>query len=159
MITLQFSRGTDISSDLIAWYEHGGWSHVDTVLPDGLLGARSDAIGGKPAGVQVRPKDYLGDEKTLVVELPCSSEMAGKYEDFLRAQIGKPYDVEGIAGFISGRNWSDPAAWFCSELVAAGLEACGYFEYPLAVTTHKITPADLLLILSTRVNLTRPQEG
>ena len=65
----------------------------------------------------------------------------------MRSQIGKPYDGEAILAFVAGRNWQDPEAWFCSELVAAGLEDSS-IVLPLAAPTAKITPADLILILS-----------
>lgn len=150
MIVLQFVSGADFASDLIKWFSAGGWSHVDAVLVDGLLGARSDCVGGAPRGVQVREPSYVGDEQVLRVQLECPPAVAAKFEAFLRSQIGKPYDVEGIAGFIFGRDWRDDSAWFCSELVCAGLEHCGYFEFPLATATNKVTPAALLLAISAK---------
>lgn len=150
MIVLQFVSGKDLGADLIKWFSAGGWSHVDAVLRDGLLGARSDCVGGKPAGVQVRDPSYVGDAQVLRVQLECAPAMVDAFEAFLRAQIGKPYDVEGIAGFIFGRDWRDDSAWFCSELVASALEACGFFEYPLAAPTYKVTPAALLLAISAK---------
>jgi hypothetical protein len=51
MIRLQFVLGTGLSSQAIAWFSAGHFSHVDAVLPDNrLLGARSDVVGGKPPG-------------------------------------------------------------------------------------------------------------
>lgn len=148
MIVLQFVRGTDAGADLIAWFSHGGYSHVDAVLRDGLLGARSDRLGGRPPGVQVRAPGYVQGCEVLRVEIECPPAMADTFETFLRAQVGKPYDVEGIAGFIVGRDWRDDSAWFCSELVSAALERCSYFEHALSAPTNKITPADLLLAVS-----------
>jgi hypothetical protein len=150
MIVLQFVRGADAGADLIAWFSHGGYSHVDAVLSDGLLGARSDRAGCKPPGVQVRAPGYVKGCEVLRIELEATPDMAKTFETFLRAQVGKPYDHEGIAGFIVGRDWRDDSAWFCSELQSAALEACGYFTHPLSVPANKITPADLLLALSVK---------
>lgn len=155
MIVLQFVRGKDFGADAIAWFSHGAnFSHVDTVLPDGgLLGARSDVVDDVRPGVRVRNPSYVGDCRTLRVELPCAPAIERAYLEFLHAQIGKPYDVEGIMDFIGGRDWHEPDAWFCSELAAAGLEHAGYFEYPLTTPTNKITPSDLLLALSARTKI------
>lgn len=149
MIVLQFVRGTDFGARAIEWFSHcGDFSHVDTVLPEGLLGSRSDTTGGKPPGVQIRDPSYVGAERTLRVEIPASPGMTQRYVDFLRSQLGKPYDVDGILGFIVGRDWRNPVDWFCSELVTAGLEQSGYFPFALSSPSNKITPADLVLLLS-----------
>lgn len=151
MIRIQFVAGTDAGAHLIAWFGGGApFSHVDSILPDGrLLGSRSDVVGGAPAGVQIRDPGYVGHNKTLRIDVPADDAMTAAYHGFLASQLGKPYDIEGILGFIAGRNWHDPSAWFCSELAAAGLEACGLFKWPLAVPSNKITPPGLILVLST----------
>ena len=59
-----------------------------------------------------------------------------------------------IAGLVAGRDWRETDSWFCSELIAAALVACGWFPTPLAADFAKITPRDMLLIVSGRVNLT-----
>ena len=151
MISLQFSRGPDLSSELIEWFSHAAhYSHVDTIMPDGaLLGARSDVIGGKPSGVQIRPPDYLGTEPVFRIDLENANELeSAAYYDFVKAQVGKPYDKLGIVGFLVGRDWREPSSWFCSELVAAALESCLYFPYPLACPANKVTPPDIINLLS-----------
>jgi uncharacterized protein YycO len=35
-----------------------------------------------------------------------------------RSQVGKPYDIGAIFGFVARRNWEKTDKWFCSELVA-----------------------------------------
>jgi hypothetical protein len=150
-ITLQFVGNDSLGSKLIEWYDHGQYSHVDTVLPDGsLLGARNDVIGSIPAGVQIRPAGYvLGDRMKRVV-LPCSDAKEQNYYDFVRAQIGKPYDQKAIAAFFTGRDWRNEDQWFCSELAAAGLEDAAVF-CPLSAPVNKIAPDDLLLVISAMV--------
>jgi uncharacterized protein YycO len=147
-IVLRFARARGLSSDAIAWFGHSWPSHVDSVLEDGsLLGARLEG------GVQVRPPGYATFSRVLVVRLPTSPAIAAAYYDFLSHQVGKRYDVAGIAAFVAGRNWRTPDSWYCSELVAAALEAAGYFAAPLATPSNRITPADLLLVLSGRVEV------
>jgi hypothetical protein len=82
----------------------------------GLLGARLDG------GVQIRPPNYEKSScvERVVISVPYCKERA--YWDFLKAQIGKPYDKLAIVSFAVNRNWRETDAWFCNELVAVGLE-------------------------------------
>jgi hypothetical protein len=156
-ITLQFIGAADLGSEMIEWFSAGVVSHVDAVMPDGsLLGARSDEVGGKPAGVQIRPANYEPFARVVRVVLPCPEAMADEFYRLIQAEIGKPYDSDAIAAFVFGRNWRDPQAWFCSELQGAMLECCGYFATPLATPANKLTPAGLLLACSARVPVTMP---
>lgn len=149
-ITLQFSFQADLGADLIAYFGHGaGFSHVDVVLADGrLLGARDAVCAGVAAGVQIRPADYARFTRTLPVTLFTGAANAQGFDTFLRAQLGKPYDMRAIIGFAVGRDWRESDSWFCSELVAAALEAATIFPYRLATPANKIDPDDLLLALS-----------
>lgn len=149
MITLRFvTSGGAISAGIRA-AEYGFWaSHTEAVMPDGtLLGAHIDG------GVQARPADYDKGQfsRQLFVHLPTDDDMAGKFYAFLRSQLGKPYDVEAIIAFVARRDWQEPDSWFCSEIQAAALVACGWFASPLATEFNHITPRDLLLIVSGRV--------
>lgn len=149
-ITLQFCAFGSVMGDLITWFTHGLVGHVDAVLTDGsLLGAQNmDGLGDQPAGVQIRPADYGNMTNKIRVRLPATDGQTDTFWSFLTAQIGKPYDISAIEAFVVGRNWQEEDAWFCSELIAAGLVRAGVFAYPLAVPSNKITPADLLLLCS-----------
>lgn len=148
MIVLQFIACGDPASRLIQTFERGWPSHVDVVLGDGtLLGARSDSVGGKPPGVQIRPQGYEPIEHSQRINLACTPEQETKFLNFLMTQIGKPYDKLAIAAFPFRRDWRENDSWFCSELVAAALEAA-WFPQPLANSVNEITPRDLLLIVS-----------
>jgi hypothetical protein len=139
-IVLQFVQGTGFGAALIKFYDHGLYSHVDSVLPDGtLLGARDDEVGGMPSGVQR-------------ITLPCTDAQADAYYAFVRSQIGKAYDETAIVAFAVGRDWRTPDCWFCSELCAAGLEASG-FVFPLSSPANKVAPDDLLMVVSALVKL------
>lgn len=145
MITLQFSTTGDWSSEAIRVFERGWCSHVDAVMDDGsLLGARSDEIGGKPAGVQIRPANY---EKWTKVER-CQIDAPGDaFLRFLHSQIGKPYDDLALVGLVMERNWRSAGSWFCSELQAAALER-DFFPHMLSSAASHISPRDLLLVVS-----------
>ena len=153
MITIRFVAGNDLTSRVIRLAEYGFWAtHVETLMPDGsLLGAH--AIGG----VQARPKGYDRGKfwKQLFVPIPATPEQTDGFHTFLRAQIGKPYDFEAILGIVAQRDWRKDKAWMCSELVAAGLcqEKVGIFPPHLATELNRVTPRDLLLIVSGRFEL------
>jgi hypothetical protein len=157
-ITLQFSALDDVVSLAIRAFSHGPFSHVDAVLPNGsLLGARSDQLGSVPAGVQIRRPGYVEFSALRHVVLPTTPDCDLAFYDFLRTQIGKPYDHSAILGFALDRDWRQPDSWFCSELIAAALEKARYFSFCLAAPANKITPADLLLALSATANVGEPQ--
>lgn len=152
-IALQFVEGSGFGSALIKYYDHGLYSHVDSVLPDGtLLGARDDVIDGIPSGVQIRPASYVAGETVLRVTIPCTDAQQDAFYAFMRAQLGKPYDETSIAAFALGRDWRADDSWFCSELCSAGIEASGLVP-PLSAPANKIAPDDLLLVVSALVRV------
>ena len=152
-IVMQFAGSSSLTSRLIAWYDHGDFAHVDTVLPDGtLLGARDDVMDGCPAGVQIRPAGYQQGYTIKRVSLPCTDAQQAAYYSFVTAQIGKKYDETAIAAFMVGRDWRSPDSWFCSELCAAALEESGVVP-ALSAPCSKVAPDDLLLVLSALVQV------
>ncbi len=151
-IELQFVCGHDWSSRAISWFSAGHLSHVDTVLHGGrLLGARSDVVksraGPIPSGVRIRPADYEDFASRVVFELYCTVPQKMRYLTFLQEQIGAPYDKLGIAGFVTGRDWRDESAWFCSELVTRGLEVARITP-TLYIPAFKVTPVACAMLVS-----------
>lgn len=147
----QFSRQENLTSDLIALGGAGVFSHVDIVLDDEqLLGARSDVIGGKLPGVQIRPANYAVWSHQVVIAVPCTLEQKQRALDFARAQLGKPYDKLAIIGFLVGRNWRDEDAWFCSELGGRVGEIGGFFA-EMYSPANKVAPVALSLVASSQV--------
>jgi len=142
-----------------------GFSHCDLILPpewikpgDGitepgpaLLGARSDAIGGKPPGVQVRPWDY--GKKTwirqVVMELEATPEQAASFYSYAREQLYKPYDKLAILAFFTDRDWRDEEAWFCDELLLSCTEHTGLCP-TLYLPANKFNPTGAACIWSAR---------
>jgi hypothetical protein len=145
---LQFVAERALGSEAIGWFSAGHLSHVDAVLPDGmLLGARSDRVGGRPPGVWARPPGYLRFSRRALATLPASDEQYALWLAFLDAQRGKPYDWRAIWGFVFGRNWREEDSWICSELQARALEVAGLIP-PLYLAANKITPVALALAVS-----------
>lgn len=147
-IQLQFVSDGDIGSQTIAWFSQGHFSHVDAIMPDGnLLGARNDKVGGKPSGVQIRPPRYVEFSKQVVMTIPSSQRQSDTFYDFLRKQIGKPYDTTAIWAFVLNRDWREDDSWICSELQSAAGEIAGILP-KLYVPTNKITPVACALAFS-----------
>jgi hypothetical protein len=157
MIRLRFVTGNSWISNAIRAGERDGWcTHVEAVMPDGtLLGAHLDG------GVQARPAGYDKADMTRELFVALDTGIGGfdgttkqdrGFWDFLRAQLGKPYDTGAVLGLGVGRNWRTADSWFCSELIAAALEICGYLPKLSAADNH-ISPRDLLLVLSGRVSI------
>lgn len=151
-IVLRFVRYSSITSSAIELDQRDGWAtHVESVTPDGQhwLGSQT------PEGVLARPVGY--DSSSVIVRqqfvtLPdATPEQAKEFYSFLTAQEGTPYDYLAIAGLALGRNWRAGHKWFCSELIAAGLEHCGYWK--LASETNHVDPRDLYLLLSARFKI------
>lgn len=142
MLTLQFSTEDGLASEMVRVFSRGWASHVDVALPDGLLGARFQG------GVRIRAPNYCAFRRIQSVVLSATLAQEETFVQFLRAQVGKPYDATAIAAFAAARDWREPDSWFCSELVAAALETCGWFPHPLAFASNEITPRDLLLVVS-----------
>jgi hypothetical protein len=133
---------------MIAWFGHGPLSHVDAVMPDGnLLGSRSDHMGGRPPGVQIRPPGYARFALTVCFEIETLPNREVAFWGFLDSQLGKPYDSRAILGFVSGRNWREQDSWICSELISAGLETALIF-HPLYLAASKIDPSNLAMAVS-----------
>lgn len=152
-ITLQFAASSSLTSRLIAWFGHGQFAHVDTVMPDGtLLGARNDVMDGFPAGVQIRAADYQKGYTLKRVVIPCTDEQQAAYYDFILSQVGKPYDSIAIAAFAAGTNWTQKGAWFCSMIVTFALQKCKWLK-ALSEPPTKIDPNSLLLVISAFVDV------
>jgi hypothetical protein len=151
-ISLSYVLGSGISSALIS-YRGGQFSHVDSIMPSGLLlGARSDAIGGAPPGVQQRADNYEKWAARAIVNIPCSSAQSDAYYEFVLSQCGKPYDKIAILDFALGRHdsrdWRNPSAWFCDELVVAGFEVCALLQRLFVIPANRIDPGGSFLIAS-----------
>jgi uncharacterized protein YycO len=147
-IRLQFVCEAALSSQAIAWFSSGHFSHVDCLLDDGtLLGARSDQVGGKLAGVQIRPQGYVKWARRVVMKVPCTINQKKAYHDFLFSQLGKPYDSEAIWAFLFNRNWRETDSWICSELQSAAGEKSGILPQ-LYLAANKITPVACALAFS-----------
>lgn len=146
-VVLSFVTASDPGSWAIRQYDHGAFSHVDCLLPDGrYLGARDDILAGVPRGVQIRPPGYFKFQGQLLVEIRPPMLLCRAFYNFIAEQLGKPYDVTGlVSNFALDRDWRSADSWWCSELHGAALET-GILSKPLATPLNKLTPDGLALV-------------
>jgi len=154
-IRLRFVTCHDPISEGIRLRENFWASHVEAVTPTGngqapkYLGAHCDG------GVQARDVGYDAAvlQQELFVDLPeAAPGQADEFYAFLERHIGEPYDFESILGFLVPRiSAHEPRHVICSALQTLALRQCGWFAAPLVEPAHKISPRDLLLIISGRV--------
>lgn len=150
-IAFSFVQSNDPIGRVIQFYERGPWSHVDCVLPDGsLLGARSDSVGGKPPGVQIRPPDYETWPKRDIVELAATPEQITTWLNFLKSQIGQPYaTADLIMQYLTGDGGGTiDSEWWCSKLAARSGEASLWLPKPIGQSVNTITPRDWYIIVT-----------
>jgi hypothetical protein len=147
ILTLQFSTTFAWQSHVIRVMCHSPFSHVDVVLPEGLLGASN------PGGVAVRPVDY--EPFKIRQRAVIKTDKADAVINRIKTQLGKPFDAHALTAFLSEvpRAWADTGSWFCSELVAWALEAEGFWSYHLLIPKNRISPADLLMLLSPNIDV------
>lgn len=158
MIKLQFSRSTENISKLIAWACRSPFSHVDYVLGDGNLLGASDSpnapfITGNPSGVAIRPPDYQPFAIRRIAHIYVPSRVEARFDELIRAQLGEPFDNSAMHAVFNpdphtGRDWRDESAWFCSEMMSWGFEEAGAFDALPLVSKDRVTPPDLLLMIS-----------
>lgn len=132
-ITLAFHHAADdFISRVMAWFTHGGPTHVALVSPDGEWVIEASSMG-RPKGVRIVAfatwaRRHPGYELCTVAH-PAGQQvwaMAG-------TQVGKAYDWGWIWGWLlRNKNMQDPERWTCSELI----------HWAAAETGHPISTLD-----------------
>lgn len=153
-IKIRFVTGDGIFSKIIRSAQMGFWaSHVEAIQDDGTY---LSAYAG--LGVQVMAKDYdKGSDPTteyIHLEIPCTPEQETDYWTFLKAQIGKPYDVKALEtmaeGVLIGVELppDTDGTWICSSLHMAALIKIGIIK-SCPVELRLVLPRDLFCALGT----------
>lgn len=131
---------TNLPLSLLIRARSGGpYSHVALIDGDQVI----EAVAG--SGVRRAPLQRALERASgaAVMMVPSSNPTA--VLAMARSQIGRPYDWSGIAGLGVNRDWQEPDAWFCSELVAWAFEQAGQ---PLvrADAVSRVTPQNLWVL-------------
>jgi hypothetical protein len=135
-------RGKSVLSRAIRWWHRTPYSHAAWIEPGTVIEA------WKGAGVMERSSIHDGHTDGTRIDLfecaaPLTAEEHEKLLAELRGQIGRPYDLAGVLGFVTRRDRHRAQAWFCSELVAWVFERIGrpLFRAP----PHRIYPGMLAM--------------
>lgn len=130
-------------SNLIRWETNGTVSHVESVLPDGSI------IGAYFGGVKQIPGDSdLSYTSQIFVDVIAPQDSIDKWVAYLTSRIGRKYDFFAALGFMLHMNIRTPGAFICSMDATLALRASETFKRPLSEHAHRVSPRDLLLILS-----------
>lgn len=135
-----FSASKSIGGSIIRFGTMSDWCHVDILFDDGTL------IGATGNGVQRMSLDDRLNRSTHPIYQYRIDEIKldeSKARSFAEAQLGKPYDYSAVFAFaVPWRtHWADDSKWFCSELVAATINASGTLI--ARETLSRVTPAFL----------------
>jgi len=155
--------GSHTASNIIKWATRSTVSHTAVILQTKLLidqepqaGMINQIIESTSAGVATsRLSDsinhYQGNVWWLPLSTPTRKDLSlKKFYDFLLCQEHKPYDLpQAISAWFdeldacgATKNREDFSKFFCSELVAAGLEEGGAIHQ---VNASEVTPIDLCM--------------
>ena len=154
-LRIRFVNAGGVSSAIIRAAQLGFlYTHVDVAVPGGYLGAHARG------GVAIRPAGYDGARAIeRFFELDVTEAQAEHFNDFLRSQLGKPYDLSAIGDFALAAigirfrvaapgDWRDHARWFCSELVVAALIDAGILVLPADLfDARHISPENAALVI------------
>lgn len=153
MPRLRFVAGTGIISEAIIAQSKTAMpftpSHVEAEIDGALIGAHIDG------GIQSRPIGYDKNETLheLFIDLIATEEQNEMFNQFMRSKIGEAYDWHAIIGFIIPEHFHTPNTAICSAIATLGLRACKWLEWPVAAPAHLISPRDLLLMISARMEV------
>ena len=131
-----FCRSNTLASWLVRVFSWSEYSHVAIVSDDGRV---VEAVW--PRVRELSLDDFESDNGlTKFVAFPCA-DPAGALA-WARSQIGKPYDLLAVVGFVMHRDWTATRRWFCSEFVAMAFEE-GHSPLFRDAALHRVTPQNL----------------
>lgn len=154
-VIYRFVAGTGLVSRAIIAQEKTSMpitpSHVEVLTEDGshYIGAHLDG------GVQARPVGYDKGQFSAELLLPLTTTPAQDriIYDFMTSRIGEPYDWQAILGFIVPEHFHVPNHVICSALATLAARKSQWLPWPVAAPAHLISPRDLLLIISGRMQV------
>jgi uncharacterized protein YycO len=151
MITIRFVSHPGLFTWICRFAQYGYWpSHCEFKTPDG----RRIGSWFLKGGVRIEPANYDAGQfsREMFISIKATEAQESAFHDFILDQVGKPYDWRAVISFYSkrsGRDWQATDSWFCSELIASALAASGILPKHMAVKFSRITPRDLVLLIST----------
>jgi len=162
-IKIRFVRSKGWTSDAIALREKTCMpftpSHTECVTPAGKwLGQHMDGgMQAREAGYDAADVAIMPDGRRceIIVSLSVTQAQADAFYAAAEASIGQPYDWKAIIGFGVTFRQHEKFHAICSAkmLLLLRTKGCEYFRWPLTVPAHLVDPRDLMLILSSHVQI------
>lgn len=154
-VRLSFVEEALLESYAIAWFGKGNFSHVDALRDDGMRwGARSDEVGGKGPGVQLRTPNYAPFTRETIFTVPATELEEISFWAWWESQEGKPYDKLEILGFFFNRTWQHPGWYICSAAGYASLASIDLVAPAPYLPPNKVDPVMLAMVISTKDGVT-----
>ena len=154
---LRFVKGTKIESQLILLRENVAMpftpSHVEAeIISNGAVGYVGAHFSG---GIAWRPKGYdsgvIAAEITL--DLGATEVQDAAFIKFVASKIGEAYDWKSLLDFALPTDFHTVDDAICSAFMTLALRASGWLAWPVAAPAHLISPRDLLLMISARMEV------
>jgi uncharacterized protein YycO len=137
-VKVLFCTSTLPGATLIRAVTWSNWSHVALIDGDYVIEAAWPVVRRVPLVDVLKKHNHF-----QIVDLPCDNPRG--VIEAAKSQIGKPYDLTALFGFLAHRDWQDTNKWFCSELVAWAFDAAGSPLFrPEAL--HRVTPQHLWML-------------
>ncbi len=151
VITPEVAKHFNVSPGLL------GASGPDATTERCLAYRRRHGRSADPGGVLIRSMDpwpYMFPP--LTARLRCTDKVHDDTIAFALSQREKPFDKKAMHAFLRDRaglsivrrDWRDPAAWYCAELILRAPEVGGLFPYELILTKDVVSPNDTLLVFN-----------
>ena len=106
-----------------------------------------------PAALTMRGRSF-----ELRVAIPVDIRAAEAFYGFIAEQMDRPYDWGAIVRLALGvaaepvigrwRDWRDPSAWYCFDLIMAAFEAAGMEHLPIELPFVAVTGNELVAAAS-----------
>lgn len=124
-------------------------SHVEALSRDGksYIGAHIDG------GIAARPIGYDAATMKDELRLDLGTDGDDAAYAYMESKIGEPYDWKSIIDFLLPINWHEYNHVICSAFMTLTLRKKLFFAWPVAAPAHMISPRDLLLMISARMEV------
>jgi len=160
-IKLRFVRGDGPLTGIISRAELGfPYTHVEAISDDDTI---LTALIGDGVVERYRDYDWGQNDLEMIVDVPATGQQSEDFHKFLRAQLGKPYDLDAFACLNRGvliahediENQLERPAFICSALQTAALLSAGVIQSaPGGV--RLTTPRDLLYAVGALTAIPEP---
>jgi uncharacterized protein YycO len=136
------------SSSFFSWFVRqrtwGKFSHVQIITRVTEQG-NIEVVSADANGVYCRDVREEEFERFAILTCPeITGEQRKNVVNFCLSQIGKPYDVVGLASFLLYKELQNDRRWFCSEIVYVAYKQAG-IRLQRRVKQDFISPRDLYI--------------